>query len=422
MHFAPDKILVRRLAAAAAASALTLSALLPSGALAVESQPQQQVGQQPTPVSLPSCTDKAWATPTVIVHTALFSGTSNELAGMQAAVRDINAQMAHLGDSAVSIDKTQFTTDEFHETAYKNTTPTIHVGFLNLTDGALAETNDVFSCEHYITVDRATLWDYGTPEDSTTDGDRYFDANLQDPSNKFYFRISYQHELLHAFSVASWDPDGHPNQVFSFLNYGTRPWVNGPVDEMIRPLPWDLGQLRKLYPASESRTEVAAMNTWVQPNFVTKTGSTVGLQKLLCAPSVGKGGDSSKMFQPNCGNTDATSICPGDTVQIQYTAANYSTEPVTITANYWFSTDDTWQQSDSMSSSAAGYMVDAADADPEMASVVVPTLPGMLQDQYYLIVRLTATSMSGVVVHDSIPLRGRLTRPASCGTGAGQRE
>ena len=159
------------------------------------------------------------------------------------------------------------------------------------------------------------------------------------------------------------------------------------------------------------------MNTWVQPNFVTKTGSTVGLQKLLCAPSVGKVGDAAKMFQPNCGNTDATNICPGDTVQIQYTAANYSTEPVTITANYWFSTDDSWQQSDIVSSSAAGYMVDTADADPEMASVVVPTLPGMLTDKYYLIVRLTATSMSGVVVHDSIPLRGQLTRPASCGTG-----
>jgi len=98
-----------------------------AGALAVESEPQQQVGQQPTPVSLPSCTDKSWATPTVIVHTGLFSGTSNELAGMEAAVRDINAQMAHLGDSAVSINKTQFTTDEYHETAYKNTTPTIHV-------------------------------------------------------------------------------------------------------------------------------------------------------------------------------------------------------------------------------------------------------------------------------------------------------
>jgi hypothetical protein len=46
--------------------------------------------------------------------------------------------------------------------------------------------------------------------------------------------------------------------------------------------------------------------------------------------------------------TDATNMCPSDIVQVQYPAADYSPEPVTITANYWCSTDDTWQQSETL--------------------------------------------------------------------------
>ena len=76
--------------------------------------------------------------------------------------------------------------------------------------------------------------------------------------------------------------------------------------------------------------------------------------------------------------TDATNSCPGDSAQVQYTAANHSTELVTITANYWFSTDDTWPQSEII-----------------------------LTDKYYF-----ESSMSGAVVHDSTPLRTLLTRPA----------
>jgi hypothetical protein len=410
MHFSSETKLARRIVAAIAAGAVAASTLLPSGALAVQNTP----ADQPTkPVSLPSCTDKSWASPTVIIHTPLFPGSSSDRVAMDAAVRDVNAQLALVGGSSAHIADTRDTTDAFHETPYDNTSPTIHVGFLDLLPPDLAVTDRAFSCEHYITIDRGTAWDYGTPEDSTTDGQRYYEAGKLDPNGHVFFRISYQHELLHALGVGAFDPDGHPDDQYTFLNYGDRPWANVAPSAMIRPLPWDVGQLRNLYPGSGSRIEVAALNTWIdRADF--SGGDDVLTQKLLCAPSVGKSADADKMFAANCGDNNATSICPGDTLQVRYVAANYSTEPMTVNANFWFSNDDEWQQSDLESLSAQGYWMNPANAVEEPASVVVPSLPSLVASKYHLIVRLTSETTSGVVVHDSIPLRGLLVRGASC--------
>jgi hypothetical protein len=411
MNFPSETKFTRRVAAAIAAGAVAASTLLPSGALAVQNTP---VDQQSQPVSLPSCSDKSWASPTVIIHTQLFPGSSSDRAAMDAAVRDVNAQLALVGGSSVHIADARDTADAFHETPYNNASPTIHIGFLNLLPPDLAVTNLAFSCEHYITIDRDTAWDYGTPEDSITDGQRYYEAGKLDPSGHVFFRISYQHELLHALGVGAFDPDGHPDDQYTFLNYGDRPWVNVAPSAMIRPLPWDVGQLRKLYPGIGSRIDVAALNTWIDRADFSGSGDVL-TQKLLCAPSVGRSANDDKMFAANCGDKNATSICPGDTVQVRYVAANYSTEPMTVNANFWFSNDDEWQQSDLESLSAQGYWMNPANAVEQPANVMVPSLPSVGTSRYHLIVRLTSETTSGVVVHDSIPLRGVLVRGAACG-------
>jgi hypothetical protein len=393
----------QRLYAAIVGAAVVANTALPVGVSAHEPyEPQHTMGEQTDHDSVPSCGAAAWSSPVVRIHPDLFIGNQ---ADMEDAIRDVNAQIANVGGSTARVEKTVTTSDGFHTTPYYDTSPVIHVGFLNLLPPALAVTSSPWACERFIIVDRDTAWNYGTPQDAGGAG--YYMAGKTDPSDNVYFRISYQHELMHAFGVGASDEDAHPDDVYSFLNYGERPWANAPVDAMIRPLPYDVRQLRTMFRASGSRTEVAVLNTWMDKDST----AVVTPQKMLCAPSVGAVANAANAFANFCGEPKATSVCRGDIVQVQYALANYSTEDVDVTSNLWFSTDDKWDPNDRLSPTVKTYTVPAAHSQNKYWGYEAPVVSSGTN---FVIVRVTATTPSGVTVKDSIPLTGTVRQASAC--------
>jgi hypothetical protein len=397
----------RRLALALCSGLMAMTMLLPNTVGAVPPYPPDIPWGEPpdVPQQVPSCSTQSWATPRVEVHTSGFSGSQP---AMQDAIRDVDAQIRAIGGSTARVESTMFTTEQFHLSPYFDSTPVIHVGFANIYDpDPAAVTWNGWSCEHFITVDNVDWsWNYGTPE--TTVGVNYYTAGLWDGSGKLFFRVSYLHELLHAFGL-----NGHPQDVYSFLNYGARPWAHAPEDAMIRPLPYDVQRLRSLYPGSGSRTEVAVLNTW----FDAADPDDVTPQKMLCKPSSGNVASASKLFADYCGDGPTTAVCPGDVVQVHYALANYSTASVTVTSNLWLSLDDAWDQNDFLSPTSKVYSVSAASSQNKYWGYEVPSLPvGFGTRTYYVIVRATATTSSGVTVRDSIPMRGTVTVGNECMT------
>jgi len=104
-------------------------------------------------------------------------------------------------------------------------------------------------------------------------------------------------------------------------------------------------------------------------------------------------------------------VCQGDILQIHFALANYSTEDINVTANLWFSSDPNWDTGDKVSPTAQTFSVDAAHSKHKFYGFEVPVLD---VGKLYPIVRVTATTPSGVTVKDSIPLRGQVTSPTLC--------
>src|SRR5262249_25166545 len=155
----------------------------------------------------------------------------------------------------------------------------------------------------------------------------YFQADETDANSALWFRPVYLHELLHAFGL------GHTATEYAQMNYGVKPWANRPAEDMVRPLPDDAKALRELYPGTNSRYEVAALNTRYDGNDVAHP-QEAARAKLLCTPSLGAGYDTDK-FAPKCGTGGAKSgssnICKDDTLRLRVTLANYSTTTVYFT-------------------------------------------------------------------------------------------
>ena len=167
------------------------------------------------------------------------------------------------------------------------------------------------------------------------------------------------------------------------------------TESMIRPLPYDVRELRRLYPGSNPRTAVSVLNTWFvrddsgaacAPNLqkdpeaaalcdADPPPSTVTSQKMLCEPSVGSSSLDSKKFTAWCGTSNDTSVCPGDVIQVHYALANYSTTSVTVDSNMWLSVDDVWDQGDQLSPTTKTYGVAAAEAQNKFWGYEVPSLP-----------------------------------------------
>ena len=103
-------------------------------------------------------------------------------------------------------------------------------------------------------------------------------------------------------------------------------------------------------------------------------------------------------------------------MQVHYALANYSTADVTVTSNLWFSLDEAWDQGDAISPTSKVYSVMAATSQNKYWGYEVPSLPLNFvgTKTFWVIIRATATTASGVSVKDSIPLRGTVTAGPDC--------
>lgn len=371
-------------------------------------------------VSLPDvppvpCDYQSWSSPPkVVVHTGEFDGSALRRSKMIAAIARVNEQLGLSGGTSARVTSTEVSTQPFTlNTTFDASIPTIHVGFVSsLTDpDAIAATKPfkfVDSCRlarvNIGVLDLANwAWRFDTP---SATGENYWEAQKRDAGGNTYFRISYQHELLHAFDL------DHQDDEFSFLNYGNRPWANRHADDQIRPLPFDVGQLRERYPASDDRTEVAALTTWIDEDAAPSNGAAP--QKTLCAPS--RGSDFGGRHDAHCGTgggaSGSTDVCEGNTLRTRFALANYSTTPVDTVAQLWFSRDAEWEETDIDSVSSHNLRLDEAESATRGHTWTVPELDAAPGTDYYTILRVVAVpdgdDATVPVTTDWIPLPGRV--------------
>ena len=361
-----------------------------------------------TPRTLNGCTPITWASqPKVVLHTTEFLGADLvDLLQLTDAMRDVHKQFNLVGGTAAQVTVLETSADPFvFQSWFNDPTPTIHVGF---TSSATANIGVTFwnldaAChiiEAHIQFQDLTAfgWTFSYPE---AYGELYYDVTLSNAAGDRYFRISYVHELLHAFGFA------HSNDSYSMLNYGDRPWANRVADDAIRPLPDDVEGLRSLYPLAGTRREVAVLNTWYNPIVSTETYPAAN-QQQLCEPSLGSAWNIDR-FSDVCGVTasgaaGSTIVAGGNTLRTRFAFANYSTESVDVIASLYFSTDDTWDAADVASVTTRSFSVGANTSSQQGRTWTVPS--GLAPGDYYVIARVVATTSSGVVVTDWIPLRG----------------
>jgi hypothetical protein len=355
-------------------------------------------------------TTKWYRKPEIVIHLTEFeranSSGLDELT-MVSGIQDVVDQFNQMGGTSAGITKVTTSRVPFtFDTWYRDTNPTIHVGFA--TAAELADANaspqgsgvvggatrpdpllDADGCileNHIIFPDSATLpSNFATPFDTgptpfktaPSAGSLWFDAKTTDAgrnedgtsrTRKNWFRPRFLHELLHAFGA------NHTLTHYSFMNYPTAyantdkssggyPWANRPAADSVRPLPHDVALLRDLYPKADSdRDDVALFNTWYGPaeGDVDAAGSYP-----LCQPSLGA--TRSEDLDPvSCGvdgNVPGTNrVCPGDTLHTRVALANYSTGPVDVTARLYLSHDSEWQATDTVSTTTRTKDLDAAQS------------------------------------------------------------
>ena len=364
-----------------------------------------------TPRTLNGCTPITWASqPKVVLHITEFAGPDFfenliNLAQLTDAMNDVHEQFNLAGGTAAQVTAFEVSTDPFvYKSWFGGTDPTIHVGF---TSSATANPGGAFwdvdaACnivEAHIQFQDLTAfgWTFSHPE---MHDEPYYDVTLNNADGDRYFRISYLHELLHAFGLA------HSNDSYSMLNYGDRPWANRVTDDAIRPLPDDVEGLRALYPLGGSRIDVAVLNTWYAPVVPTGTYPAAD-QQQLCKPSLGSAWNSDR-FADVCGTSGgaagSTEMYGGDTLRTRFAFANYSTESVDVVARLYFSTDDIWDAADIASVTTRSFSVSANGSSQQGRAWEVPY--GLAAGDYYVIIHVEAIATSGTVVSDWIPLRG----------------
>jgi hypothetical protein len=358
-----------------------------------------------------NCSDLTWSGPPEIqIHYGDFQGNFVEVLQMVDAVIDVNDQFNLVGATTAAVTTVTSTNDTFtFANWFNDVTPTIHIGFTNsMPNNAIGRAQigptPIVTCQHdeahieFLDVDNHD-WNFSTPSLS---GEDYYETGKTDDSGATYFRHSYVHELLHTFGLA------HTVNGYAAMNYGDRGWANRPGDDAVRPLPDDVEALRDLYPAAGTRTEVALYNTWYDPARVTNGAAT---QDLLCEPSLGTSWNADR-FASRCGTGGAasgsTTVCAGNTLRTRFALANFSTDSVDVDARLWFSTDDVYQWSDTISATAHTFTVSANGSTQQGRTWTVPAL-GAAGTTYHVLARVVATTSTGAVVGDWIPLRGTVT-------------
>lgn len=362
-----------------------------------------------TTMTAGNCNAVSWpSNPRVVLHILEMSGFTADMEdAMLQAIEDIHAQLETTGASSAAI--TSFTLSPLpftFRTEYGDPVPTIHVGFSSdpaESDGAAIAFKDAGNCE----ITSANIqfmnpsdsdpdlvdWHFGEPAD---EGEDYWlsDHNL---NTSAYFRISYLHELLHAFGLK------HSNDSYSMMNYGTRPFANRSDGKLVRPLPDDAEFLRDFYPQNYASVGLGVLNTWFTATAVPDTAAD---QDGLCAPSKGSGWDAWNASY--CATNPSTLVCPGEWIYTQSAVTNYGTEDLDITHRLWFSLDDAWTRADLASPTIRYYSVNGNVSSKQGRMFQVPTTVAY-GTTYQPIARLEGLAADGTTRNDWIPLRGEIT-------------
>lgn len=377
-----------------------------------------------------------FAKPTVkmVVHygesqTALFG-----VLQLLDAVNEVNGQFNLMGGTAARVTSVQATSDPFTwDTPYKDTEPTIHVGFVTsmIIDGVnhvgAEKPMDVngstctYNEAHIAFLDlNNQAWDFGEPATFWLNDGYDRDTTVCLPNGKCqnpsYFRPNYLHELLHGFGLQ------HSDTTFSFMDYGAYPWANRPDGQKVRPLPDDLRAMRYLYPDSSTRYDVALLNSWDDDSDLSGGSHPAATAKLLCAPSLGADFDSdpAHRYSPySCGTggpkSGSLTACAGDSLKTRFALVNYSTEEMDASVSLYFSVDTQFDRGTDIYS---GETMDVTLVPGGFKLYSKPwKMPALTSGQkYYSILRVTAQKHvdSGSVpgqslVADWIPLRGTMT-------------
>ena len=352
--------------------------------------------------------------PTIVLHMSeIESLDATETLALLVAMADVHDQFEQIGGSSLSIASFKRTDEPFTFGVWYGRENTIHVGFdksLSYPAGAKPRKN-LATCamrEAHIAVKHPDVyaWVWREPEDEGED--RW--AAGQEVDGARYWRLTYTHELLHAFGLR------HTNDSYSMLNATDRPWANrGPGDQFM-PLPDDVEGLRALYPGSGERHDVAVLNTWFDPDDTVDKGREAK-QKFLCAPSAGPNWGS--RFDDLCG-VDAgapasTEVCPGDIVLTRVALANYGTNFVDVNMTLWWSLDARYSPAvDIPSSEIRSTSVSMSGSTQQGRIYTVPAAVAY-DATYELIVHIDATNqVTGEVISDWTPLLGQITiKPAA---------
>ena len=391
-------------------------------------------GPPPPPPGCPTAPTKWTTQPRMLLHTSELAATGGSLGDgllLLSAASDVMNQFNAIGATSARITSVETTTDPFsYEKPYSDPVPTVHVGFASTakiaadrgsTKSALGLTSERYmgsTCQPVVTIElqdlASTTWAFSSPFASTEtkQGATFYNAGAVDPAGGTWFRPSLLHETLHAFD------QNHTATQYATMNHrgdGGFPWANRPDNEAMRPLPYDVGLLRARYPASGTRWDVAALDTWFKVTADSEGGAAD--QYALCRASLGSDWQD-ETASGNCGDGEHTVSAPGSTLWTRFALANYSTGSVDITAHLWLSRDDTWDSSDVPVAVEHVRHLDAATSKLVAATWTLPTL---CSDEYRPIVVIDAkhvnadgTTDPASVKTNWIPLRGKITSTWGC--------
>jgi hypothetical protein len=352
--------------------------------------------------------------------------------GLLAQAQDAVNQFNAIGATSARVSSVETTFDPFtYAGSYNDSVPTIHVGFRpgNLVVDSKGNraggktTGNIYlsnNCSPTVTIEfpdqPSANWSFSSPFALENHGAHYYDAGPTAPTvdgSGQWFRTSFLHELEHAFGL------NHTATEYATMNHrgagdpnGGFPWANRADKDSVMPLPWDVGQIRNLYPASGTRWDIAALNTWFHVT-TSSTGSAAD-QVKLCTPSLGFQFTKSQTTSGPCGTDGSiggsTRVSEGDTLRTRFAIANYSTGSMHVTSKLWLSTDDELSEDDIPANSW-----DIRDIPAESSSLaeVGFRLSAMPEGTFHPIVMLSAwhVNSDGTVddsskKNDWIPLRG----------------
>jgi hypothetical protein len=358
-----------------------------------------------TPRALGGCAEIAWdVQPDVVLHTSEAVGVDFvELLQLVDAMIELHDAVGDVGASSAGIRNFTTSTEPFvYQSWFGDAYPTIHVGFTSDPSAAIGSTfwDADAACvlqEAHIQLqdDLLVPWLFAEPG---LEGYDWWDVE-HSLSSTWWFRISYLHELIHAFGAA------HSNSSYSMMNYGDRPFANRASGEQLMPLPDDVEFFRDQYPAAGSRSEVAVLNTWYEA-IVSADTYPAANQYRLCQPAKGASwaADDAEGF---CAVGGTNQVCPGDTVRLRFAAANYSTSSVDLTARMVLSTDTTLGGGDLRSPTLRTFTLGAQSSSKQGRTFTVPT-SAAYGAEYNVLVRVGGTTTGGVAVSDWSPMRGTL--------------